>query len=161
MTKASGQKPTSTRQEAETYYAEIRDDRNSASSTLSTQIRSTTLAILALTWLLLNGTEDVLEKKFSCFSDSLMWLAALCIGALVADFLQGVCSVYETNKAASASADALSEGRFDEVGYDDSKLRWASTSLYIAKCSMVVLAAAWLVILIFKALNDACLTNCS
>ncbi len=150
-----------TRQEAEAYYAEIRDDRNFATGNLSAQIRTTILAILALTWLLLNGTEDVLEKKFGCFSNSLMWLAALCICALVADFLQGVFAVHETNKAASSSADALSEERFDDVGYDESSLRLASTGLYIAKCAMVVVAAAWLVILIFRALNDACLRVCS
>ena len=161
MTTPQKNESVSTRQEAEAYYAEIRDDRNFASSNLSAQIRTTILAILALTWLLLNGTQAVLEKKFGCFSSLLMWLAALCICALVADFLQGVFAVYETNKAANLSADALSDGRFDDVGYDESPLRLASTGLYIGKCAMVVVAGAWLVIIIFRALNDSCLRVCS
>src|SRR5689334_19372244 len=107
------------REDAENYYAEIRDDRNYASQNLSTQIRSTVLAVLALTWLLLNGTEPVLAKKFSCFNASLMWLGVVCISALLADFLQGLCALSETNKAVNDSADALSAKMYDEVGYDE------------------------------------------
>lgn len=149
-------KQSSTRQEAETYYAEIRDDRNFASSNLSTQIRTTVLAILALTWLLLNGTVESLNAKFGCMSDSLMWLAAACVSALAADFLHGIIAVYETNKAAHASAEALSEERFDDVGYDETPLRLASTFLYFGKCTMVAVAAIWLIVAIFRGLNGIC-----
>ena len=155
-TPAAPEPHSSTREGAETYYAEIRDDRNSASSNLSTQIRSTVLAVLALTWLLLNGTETSLSEKFGCMSSSLMWLAALCVAALAADFLHGVIAVYETNKAAHASADALSEGRFDDVGYDESSLLRFTTVLYVSKCAMVIAAAIWLIVAIFRGLNGLC-----
>ena len=149
------------RRDAETYFAEIRDDRNFASHNLSTQIRSTLLAILALTWLLLNGTEDSINEKFGCFSDSLMWLAALCISALAADFLQGFISAHETEQAATSSAEALSDERFGDVGYDDTPLRAISNGLYYGKCAMVVIAAIWIVALIYRALDGTCLNACS
>jgi hypothetical protein len=146
------------REDAENYYAEIRDDRNYASRNVSTQIRSTVLAVLALTWLLLNGAEPVLAKKFGCFSGSLMWLGVVCVSALLADFLQGICALRETDKAANDSADALSEKRYDDVGYDEgSRIRVISTFLYYAKACLVVVSAIWLVIVIARALSGACL----
>lgn len=131
----------------------ITAERQAASTQLSTQSRAIALGVLAVVWLLLNGSQDTLSKRFATFADPLLWIAATCVIALVADFLQYAFALRETDLALDDTENAT---KLEEAGYDDpSWLRRLNVASFVLKLVASCVAAGWLLFVMFKALTAA------
>ncbi|MCY7290258.1 MAG: hypothetical protein LH624_18950 [Cryobacterium sp.] len=139
------------KQQIEKIIADITAERQSASGQLSTQSRAIALGVLAVAWLLLGGTQQPLSERFAGFNESLLWIAAVCVVSLVADFLQYSFTLHETNLALGDSHKAKTA---DEAGYDDpSWLRRISNACFLLKLSASLFAAGWLLYVIYRGLT--------
>lgn len=136
----------SDREQIEKLCSEMIAERAAQSSALSAQTRAISLGVLALTWLLLNGTQSTLTEKFHAVSNSLLKIAVCCVLALLFDFLQYILALIETQSALHESEKATS---IDDAGYDEqSGWRFASHCAFWLKIATTLVAAAWLLILI-------------
>jgi hypothetical protein len=129
----------------------LNSERQVFSEKISGTVRSVSFGVLAIVWLLLNGTEDKLSKTFGAYSDNLLAIAALCVIALLLDFIHLRSALAEIDAALKDSEDAEHP---DEVGYDDDSVyRWISNTAFRAKVWAVPIAAVWLLLVIFRALT--------
>ena len=67
---------------------EIRADLNALSETISTQVRSIALGLVALVWALLTGLKDTPLAVDGGTRRQLLWVALVAVGALVIDYSQ-------------------------------------------------------------------------
>ena len=139
------------KQKIEKIISDITAERQAASGQLSTQSRTIALGVLAVAWLLLGGTQTTLATRFGGFTESLLWIAAVCVVSLVADFLQYSFTLLETNLALDDSHEAK---KADEAGYDDpSWLRVATNICFAVKLLSALFAAGWLLCVIYRGLS--------
>lgn len=140
-----------TNKEVKEIIALLQEDRIAASSALSTQTRTIALGVLALSWLLLSGTEASLTTKFSSYKVNLLWIAGLSVLALLFDYGQYIISLWETDEALKASLTAQSA---DEAGYDEKSCkRTTANALFLLKVAAGVGAPAWILVVIFRVLT--------
>lgn len=137
--------------ELDEFRQEAADDRSNASNALSTQTRTIALGVLAVVWLLVGGTQQVLADKFSCYGTPLLWIAFVCVVALFLDFMQYVFTLIETDIAVKAAWKATKAA---EAGYDEGNIfRRLSTSCFVAKLLATGLAALWVLTIMLSALS--------
>lgn len=137
--------------ELETIRGEVMSARSSASEALSSQVKTIALGVLAIVWLLLGGTEQELSDKFACYTTPLLWIAFVCVVALLADFMQYVFALIESDFALKASLKAT---RSEDAGFDEgSVLRKLSVTCFIIKLVTAAAAALWLLSIMIGALT--------
>jgi hypothetical protein len=138
------------KKELQEIIAEVQEDRIAASSSLSTQTRTIALGVLALAWLLLNGTEANLAARFSEHRAQLLWISGLSVLALLLDYLQYIFTLCDADAALKASLKASSA---DEAGYDENSWqRNCATTCFILKIVAGAGAATWILVVIARAL---------
>jgi len=143
--------PQDVRERINQIIADITAERQSASNQISIQSRTVALGVLALAWLLLAGAENSLLARFKEYSDSLLIIAAVCVGSLLADFVQYLVKLWETN---GALTDSYAATAVDEAGYDDpSWLRRTSNSFFVIKLASSLGAAVAIFVVIYRVLK--------
>jgi hypothetical protein len=137
-------------QEKNKRISEIQDVRDYASGAISTQTRTTSLGVLAITWLLLSGTEKSLTEKFDIYSNSLLLVAAICIIAIALDFCQYIFSFLVVSDALK---DSLQAKKLDSVGFNTSStLHKLTNYFFFLKIVAASIATIVLLIVMFRAL---------
>jgi hypothetical protein len=124
---------------------EIYEDLNFASDRISSQVRTLTFGVLALVWLFLSGNKDAPILKIGSHSP-LVIIAGLCIATLLVDAIQ-YWAMYRSARKVLQDADNHNR---KEAEYDDrSFMRIIQQDCFWAKQLLAVIAAIWLIVLIF------------
>lgn len=128
-------------------------ERSAQSATVSSQVRSISIGILALTWLFLSGTQPTISSKFASDTTQLLIIAILCLLALTFDFLQYIFALLETDSAINEAERGMpQEGSTDpddgDFGYtvNDTR-RIFVTALFWMKIIQLISASCWIIIL--------------
>jgi hypothetical protein len=111
---------------------------------LSTQVRTTAVAVLVLTWGLLIGDSPIARTISTERKSSLILLGVASVTILFLDFLQYFAGYFSTMKVLNE----MERAKTDEGQYDDESLPWRlRLSLFWAKQALLVLTViAFLVV---------------
>jgi hypothetical protein len=121
----------------------IRARRDAIGDSISTQVRAIALGVIATAWLLISPTATESFNRFKNYSESLLWVAAAAVVALVVDMLQMSGSYRVTHVGLRHSLNAT---RLSDVGYPTK--RWKISLLYVlfvVKQALITVSALWLV----------------
>jgi|SRR5579872_7517910 len=120
---------------------EIIAELNFVTETLSTQVRTTALGALALSWGLLIGESKTAQALSAQLKWHLVWVGALAVLALFCDFLQYVAGYKNTRTVYKKMQSAgKNEGSYDETSF------WFRVRVIFFYTKMIVLSVAvvWL-----------------
>ncbi|WP_369348247.1 hypothetical protein, partial [Stenotrophomonas sp. JAG2] len=132
--------------ERKNFLYQLVAERAAQSEAVTSQVRSISLGVLALVWLFLSEAQQALSSKFSVYTEELLFIAALCVCALIFDFSQSLAALGEIALTAS-EAEKAADG--DDYGYvKGGWLRRVSTCFFLAKAVFALGAGIWIVVLL-------------
>ncbi len=128
----------------------IIDELQSLSDRVSTQVRTITIGLLAVSWTILVGESTALRSLSAELRPKLLIVISLCVGTLVIDFLQYVCGyilVDKTRKEVEAAGKQSGE-------YDYRSPFWIMrTGFFWLKQVATLVAAVWFITLLIPYLT--------
>lgn len=116
---------------------DVLDRQKEVTDKISTQVRTIAAGLIVFTWGIYTGTADITVELAKKFSPLLIAVDALCVAAILADFLQYLCA-YQVVKDALHK---LRAGNLQDVKYDDTTLTFRCQN-YFFTAKQVLLAAA-------------------
>lgn len=114
------------------------------SDRLSTQVRTIAIGLLAVTWATLIGESTTLRSLAGQLRSKLLVVAALCVLALVFDFVQYLFGYVTVNRTRRQIEDAQQR----EGKYDYESLSWCLRNLFFWAKQAIILAAAVLFLVV-------------
>lgn len=120
------------------------DKKKDLSGQISTLIRTLSLSVLAVAWLFLSGTKDAPLIVQLVPKSQMMVIGALCVLSVGFDLVQYIAGYLQV----TGDYKRAKESNSNEVIYSDSLLR---AFAFRAKIFLSILAAFWLVALLFWA----------
>jgi hypothetical protein len=128
---------------------DIADELKTLSDTLSSQVRSIALGLIALVWAFLTGLKDTALAIDDGTRRDLLGVALVAVAALVLDYAQYVFGYWDSLRILRAAEEADETEAF----YDRRDLRYrARSACFNLKQIVLLIGVAWMGLIIFRLL---------